>query len=152
MSREVDDFFDETETKIPEDVSQLVEKQMDIAEAIADAIDKSEFKTRKDFAEAISMKPSMLSRILAGNVNLTLKTITKIEAALETDIIHVEEFKHEDSKMKPDYLPEFYQFIFKIPSNLYDIRKNQNTETEILDIETLTNSNLIQRDIHDAFA
>lgn len=89
MSREVDDFFDEIETKIPEDVSQLVEKQMDIAEAIADAIDKSEYKTRKEFAQTIGMKPSMLSRILAGNVNLTLKTITKIEAALETDIISI---------------------------------------------------------------
>ncbi|MDD5766649.1 MAG: hypothetical protein PHW79_10445, partial [Candidatus Marinimicrobia bacterium] len=72
MSREVDDFFNEIETKIPEDVSRLVEKQMDIAEAIAGAIEKSNFKTRGAFAEAIGMKPSMLSRILAGNVNLTL--------------------------------------------------------------------------------
>lgn len=89
MSREVDDFFDEIETKIPEDVSRLVEKQMDIAEAIADAIDRSDFKNRKEFAQTIGMKPSMLSRILAGNANLTLKTITKIEAALETDIISI---------------------------------------------------------------
>ncbi len=89
MSREVDDFFDEIETKIPEDVSRLVEKQMDIAEAIADAIDRNDFKNRKEFAQTIGMKPSMLSRILAGNANLTLKTITKIEAALETDIISI---------------------------------------------------------------
>ncbi|MFA4906916.1 MAG: helix-turn-helix transcriptional regulator [archaeon] len=93
MSREVDDFFDEIETKIPEDVSRLVEKQMDIAEAIAGAIEKSNFKTRKAFAEAIGMKESMLSRILAGNVNLTLKTITKMESALNTDIISVKSFK-----------------------------------------------------------
>lgn len=93
MSREVDDFFDEIETKIPEDVSRLVEKQMDIAEAIAGAIEKSNFKTRGAFAEAIGMKPSMLSRILAGNVNLTLKTITKMETVLNTDIISVKSSK-----------------------------------------------------------
>ncbi|MFH1212750.1 MAG: helix-turn-helix transcriptional regulator [Candidatus Neomarinimicrobiota bacterium] len=95
MSREVDDYFDEIDTKIPEDVSRLVEKQMDIAEAIAGAIERSEFKTRKAFAAAIGMKESMLSRILAGNVNLTLKTITKIESALNTDIISVGEVKTE---------------------------------------------------------
>ncbi len=89
MSREVDDFFDEIETEIPEDISRLVEKQMDIAEAIAAAIEKSEYKSRKEFAIAIGMKPSMLSRILAGNVNLTLKTITKIEVALGTEIINI---------------------------------------------------------------
>jgi|GEM_PF-3002736 len=97
MSREVDDYFDEIDTKIPEDVSRLVEKQMDIAEAIAGAIERSEFKTRKAFAAAIGMKESMLSRILAGNVNLTLKTITKIESALNTDIISVK-----TPKTKPD--------------------------------------------------
>jgi len=89
MSKEVDDFFDEIETEIPEDISRLVEKQMDISEAIAAAIVKSEYKSQKEFAEAIGMKPSMLSRILAGNVNLTLKTITKIEAALGTEIINI---------------------------------------------------------------
>ncbi|MBU4446056.1 MAG: helix-turn-helix transcriptional regulator [Candidatus Marinimicrobia bacterium] len=100
MSREVDDFFDEIETKIPEDVSRLVEKQMDIADAIADAIENSEFKTRKEFAQAIGMKESMLSRILAGNVNLTLKTIAKIEAALEMDIISVAGFEAEKGPVK----------------------------------------------------
>ncbi|PIS30284.1 MAG: hypothetical protein COT43_02170 [Candidatus Marinimicrobia bacterium CG08_land_8_20_14_0_20_45_22] len=66
---------------------------MDIAEAIAGAIEKSNFKTRKAFAEAIGMKESMLSRILAGNVNLTLKTITKIETVLNMNIISVKSFK-----------------------------------------------------------
>jgi len=89
MSREVDDFFDELETNIPDDISRLVERQLDIADAIVAAIEKSQYKTRKEFAQAIGMKPSMLSRILAGNVNLTLKTITKIESALGTEIIHV---------------------------------------------------------------
>jgi len=44
MSREVDDFFDELETNIPDDVSRLVEKQLDIADAIVAAIDKSKYK------------------------------------------------------------------------------------------------------------
>ena len=152
MEKSDKEYFEELLAKVPDDVARLVDRQMEISVAIADAIDRSEYKNRKEFAQAIGMKPSMLSRILSGNVNLTLKTITKIETALKTDIIHVEELKYEESKKKPDYLPEFSQFIFKISSNLFDIRNNQNTETEIFDIETLTNSNLNQRDIHVAIA
>ena len=39
------------------------------------------------------MKESQLSKILAGNANLTLKTIARIESALSTDIIEVTSFK-----------------------------------------------------------
>jgi len=89
MNKSDKEYFEELLAQVHDDVARLVDRQMAIAVAIADAIDRSKFKTRKEFAEAIGMKPSMLSRILAGNVNLTLKTITKIEAALETDIIYV---------------------------------------------------------------
>ena len=114
MSRLVDDFFNEIDTKIPDDVSRLVEKQMDIAEAIAKAIDNSKYSTRKEFAQAIGMKPSMLSRILAGNVNLTLKTITKIESALNIDIIHV----HNQSSINEKQYTisvELYPLFFSYP-------------------------------------
>lgn len=114
MSREVDDFFDEIETKIPDDVSRLVEKQMDIADAIVLAIEKSEYKTRKEFAQAIGMKPSMLSRILAGNVNLTLKTITKIELALGIDIINVNtqlSVQEKQYNISPELITAFSSFL-----------------------------------------
>ncbi len=89
MNKSDKEYFEELLAQVPDDVARLVDRQMAIAVAIADAIDRSDFKTRKEFAQAIGMKPSMLSRILAGNANLTLKTITKIEAALETDIISI---------------------------------------------------------------
>ncbi|MFA4907692.1 MAG: helix-turn-helix transcriptional regulator [archaeon] len=87
------ELFKELLAKVPDDVSRLVDKQMAISVAVSDAIEKSNFKNRKAFAEAIGMKESMLSRILAGNVNLTLKTITKMESALNTNIISVKSFK-----------------------------------------------------------
>jgi len=123
MSREVDDFFDEIDTKIPDDISRLVGKQMDIAEAIARTIEKGEFKTRKAFAGAIGMKESMLSRILAGNVNLTLRTITKIEAALKTDIISVVEFEMEEEQkfeVASEYVSVMAELPIVEPSKSYD--------------------------------
>lgn len=126
MSREVDDFFDETETKIPEDVSRLVERQMDIAEAIAVAIERSVFKTKQEFARAIEMKPSMLSRILAGNVNLTLKTITKIETALDEDIISVAHKKtvHDRQfEVVAERISPASGFVIVYSDSLFDIGK-----------------------------
>lgn len=124
MSREVDDFFDEIDTKIPDDISRLVEKQMDIAEAIARTIEKGEFKTRKAFAGAIGMKESMLSRILAGNVNLTLRTITKIEAALGTNIIQVVVVSADQDKTIYPAVTEFIrpasQLVVNEPQQVYE--------------------------------
>ena len=53
--------------------------------------------TQKELAEKLGVKESFISRILAGHENLTLKTITKLESALESDIIQVPMFiKTED--------------------------------------------------------
>jgi len=104
------ELFEELLAQIPADVAQLVDRQMEIAVAIADAIENSNYKTRKEFAAAIGMKPSMLSRILAGNVNLTLKTITKIESALGTEIISIntQKFFQNDQPVISCTLSSFY--------------------------------------------
>lgn len=43
--------------------------------------------TQRDLAIKASMKDSVISRILNGDANLTLKTIATIELALEDDLI-----------------------------------------------------------------
>ena len=57
------------------------------------AILKAKGITQKQLAKKIGMKESQLSKILAGNANCTLKTITKIEHALDEDIIAVPIFR-----------------------------------------------------------
>ncbi len=155
MSRIVEDFFNEIDTKIPDDISRLVEKQMDIAEAIARAIDKSKYRTRKEFAQAIDMKPSMLSRILAGNVNLTLKTITKIESALETEIISVgeqEPFRQVQYVVLPESISRFSQFIASEPSIPYPLSDSQSQPGKICISGSKPGYSLIKKGMYEARA
>jgi len=128
MRKSDKEYFEELLAQIPDDIARLVDRQMEIAVAIAEAIDKSKYKTRKDFAEAIGMKPSMLSRILAGNVNLTLKTITKIESALETEIISIGEqelVREVQYVVLPESISRFAQFIASELSTPYYPSDNQ---------------------------
>lgn len=73
------------ETVSPETI-KLVRKQNEIADKICRLLKKNNF-TQKEFAQRLGMKESQLCKILAGNSNLTLKTIVKIETALEEDIV-----------------------------------------------------------------
>jgi ribosome-binding protein aMBF1 (putative translation factor) len=44
---------------------------------------------QKELAETIGIKPQQVSKILKGNVNLTLGTISKLEAALGINLVEV---------------------------------------------------------------
>jgi len=144
MKKSDREYFEELLAQVPDDVARLVDRQMEISVAIADAIDRSEYKTRKDFAEAIGMKPSMLSRILAGNVNLTLKTITKIEAALKTDIISI---TRSETKTKVIYampmidMKQISVFISSEPTIQYT--GSISVDTEIMSSE-FTNTGIME--------
>lgn len=87
-------LFDHLLSKVPFEVKKYVQKQGEIAIQIG-ALLKNKRITQKEFAKKINMKESQLSKILAGNSNCTLKTITKIEAALNEDIIIIPMFKGE---------------------------------------------------------
>lgn len=50
------------------------------------------------------MKESQLSKILAGNANLTLKTITRLEVALHEEIVVIPESK-KDAKAVEETQP-----------------------------------------------
>ncbi|TVQ81040.1 MAG: XRE family transcriptional regulator [Flavobacteriales bacterium] len=72
----------------------FIGKQMDIAAQI-DTCLKEKGWTQKHLAELAGLKPSQLSKILSGNANPTLRTITNIEEALECDVIVCPEFYEE---------------------------------------------------------
>jgi len=44
---------------------------------------------QKEFAETLGIKPQQVSKILKGNVNLTLETISKLEGALGISLLEV---------------------------------------------------------------
>jgi transcriptional regulator with XRE-family HTH domain len=82
------DIFDEILARTPEATKQKVSKNLGIAVRIATIL-KEQGKTQRDLAHLLNKSESEISRWLTGLHNLELKTIYKIEAALETDIITV---------------------------------------------------------------
>ena len=97
-------LFNKILESVPAEINKLVQKQTEIAIKISQILTSKGIK-QKEFASQIGMKESQLSKILAGNANLTLKTITKIEATLEEDIIYVDVIEQGEQKttLKSDY-------------------------------------------------
>ena len=83
--------------KVPENVKIFVQKQGDIAVQL-DAYKNETGLTQKEFAKKIGMKESRLSKILAGNANLTLKSICDIEAVIGRKLIEVPLFQKESNE------------------------------------------------------
>lgn len=59
-----------------------------IAERILMAL-KARKMMQKELADLIGFRPQQISRILRGNVNLTIKTIAKLEVALGIRLLEV---------------------------------------------------------------
>jgi len=72
--------------RVSPEIRKLVRKQNEIADKIYRIL-KQRNLTQKEFAQQLGMKESQLCKILAGNANLTLKTIVKIETALNENIV-----------------------------------------------------------------
>lgn len=80
--------FQKLLNQIPEDIKKSVEKQNEFSNRLASVLIQKKIK-QKEFAKTIGMKESQLSKILSGNANLTLRTISKIEYALGVNIIEM---------------------------------------------------------------
>lgn len=62
-----------------------------IAIKILAAIDETPGMTQKQLAELIGVSPQYISKILKGQENLTLETISKLEAALDIQLLKIED-------------------------------------------------------------
>lgn len=80
--------FREILDSVPSEVKRLVEIQGDIGIAISEAIESSGV-TVKELGEKTGIHPSTLKIIIAGQRNLTLQTIARIETMLDVRMIHV---------------------------------------------------------------
>lgn len=70
----------------PKDIERFVDKNLDISQQVY-ALLKEKGWTQKDLAEALEKTDAEISKWLSGSHNLTLRSIAKMEAALDADII-----------------------------------------------------------------
>jgi transcriptional regulator with XRE-family HTH domain len=69
-----------------------LEYSSQIARRMLAAIDEKPGMTQKKLAEQIQVSPQYISKIAKGGENLTLETISKLAAALETELISFPDF------------------------------------------------------------
>ena len=77
-----------TENGDPE-IAKFVEKNLAIATKVNTILKERGIK-KIVFAKMLSKKPSEITKILSGAHNITLKTITKMEVALDINLINIE--------------------------------------------------------------
>lgn len=80
-----------------------IERSTAIAKRIIAAL-KAKKMMQKDLAGILGVKPQQVSKILKGNINLTLETISRLENALDVSLLEVPSQKiallHNESKSK----------------------------------------------------
>lgn len=74
------------------EIEKYIEKNLAITEKVRLAMESKGWKSQ-DLAKAMKKKPSEVSKWLSGMHNLTLKSINKMEIALEIDLMHIEPVK-----------------------------------------------------------
>ncbi len=83
----VPSFKEEVAATSPE-IRREVQHSMALAAAIDDVLQARDM-TQKDFAKLMGKQESEISKWLSGTHNFTLKTIAKIEGALEVDVLKI---------------------------------------------------------------
>lgn len=79
-------YFRQALSEVKPENKRFVQKNLEITTQIL-AILKRKGMTQRDLAERLGKKEAEVSRMLTGLQNLTLRTLTKVEAALEEDIV-----------------------------------------------------------------
>ena len=80
------DIIDNAFKNIDPNNRKFVEKNTDIVEEIYKIFEAKGY-SQQDLAERLDKHPSEISKYLSGLHNLTLRSITKMEVALDCDII-----------------------------------------------------------------
>jgi transcriptional regulator with XRE-family HTH domain len=96
----ITDFFN---TRGPADVERFVDKNLDISQQVYALLADLGW-SQKDFARKLGKTEAEISKWLSGSHNLTLRSIAKMEAALDKDII-LTPLKAEKQYAKVDYRP-----------------------------------------------
>ena len=138
-------LFQKIISETPKAVKKFVQKQGDMAVQITSILKNKGIK-QKEFAKQIGMKEPQLSKILAGNANCTLKTITKIEAALDEDIITVPMFTDKKIEERIIISPSISVFdlpVFEQDFSPYSQGQHKNFELNINDPQNIYKERVI---------
>lgn len=71
---------------IPPVTKKYVNRQLGFAATVAEKL-KHNGMTQRELAEKLGKKESYISRVLSGDANPTLKTVSELEVALGADVI-----------------------------------------------------------------
>ena len=82
------DAFDRIAARTPTQTRRSVTKMLDVADRIHTLL-KQKQMSQKDLATALHKSESEISKWLSGTHNMELKTIIRIEEALDADILVV---------------------------------------------------------------
>ncbi len=74
------------------EIDRFVERNLAITEKVCSVLKERGIK-KKEFAAMLGKSPSEVSKWLTGLHNLTLKSITKMEEALNINLINIEPIK-----------------------------------------------------------
>ena len=131
----------------PKYIEYLAQHSIDLSIQISKLLKKYNM-TQKDLALRVDKKESEISKWLSGNHNLTLKSIAKIEAAFNEQIIFTaEEMLKQASSNNNEQLLEIYseykatyssQKVISFKNGL----KNNLVSSEISNNKNFTNKNL----------
>lgn len=91
-------FYDQT----PEKDRRLASIIAEFGSYINQLLKEKEM-TQKQLAEKMEVKPSVVSRLLQGNQNTTLKTLAAVEAALGEDIVLTPKLAHTHPMVKQNF-------------------------------------------------
>lgn len=85
------------------EVAKLVERNLAIANKVLTILEEKGIK-KSAFAEMLGKKPSEITKWLSGSHNLTMKSIVKMEVALNADLINVVQEKNDTPEKEYVYL------------------------------------------------
>jgi len=82
------EIFKKALQKVPKETKIFVGKSMDVVERIYEIMETKGLN-QKDLAKLLGKSPSEINKWLTGSHNFTLKSIAKLEAVLEDDVIQI---------------------------------------------------------------
>lgn len=89
--------YDRIRARTKPETKRYVQKNAELARRVAQLL-KARGWTQKEFARALGKSESEVSKWLSGLHNLTLKSIAKMEAVLEADLLVAPDLDIDDSK------------------------------------------------------
>lgn len=108
------------------EIESYIEKNFAITEKVRIAMEQKGWKAL-DLAKAMGKSPSEVSKWLSGMHNLTLKSLVKMELALDVCLIHTEPIKESEYvylgsiKNADDHIAKLTQYEQSLASDVFKI-------------------------------